>query len=141
MSRRLCALCDWRAIQAGHHVTAEILDPDLLVDVCHNHHMLVHDDWLTAGVGAKRMPDNVLERLELRLRRVALFLGRLQATGFGGEFIRLLAVSIGQWADEVAWIIRMLDAFHGPLPPSADRPWPQPGWREAPGMTLRADPA
>ncbi len=108
MSAGGCVLCG-RPCRIRHHVTQADVDGELEVDVCHSHHQLLHDDWHTLGVGAEQPPTNFLDRLYLRLRRLAGFLGRLVEAGWGGEFIRLLATAVGAWATGLGRRIRLLD--------------------------------
>jgi len=80
-----CAYCGSEDV-TGHHITGrdtqlQYLDPRLTVPLCHDHHYLAHDDLRVAGVDdpaagtSPRLP--FVERVELRLRRLAVALGRL----------------------------------------------------------------
>ena len=134
MTPRRCLMCGSVDHVVEHHPTTRLLDDRLVVELCHDHHMLVHDDWHAAGVGPDLQLDNFLECMHLRLSRLAMLFYRLHTAGWGGEFVLLLAVSFARWADQMRLVIEMLDAFHGPRSPAFSSPWRQPGWREAPGM-------
>src|SRR4051794_33182501 len=76
-----CAICGAEPCQ-GHHLTGtdaddrNYLDPDFIVPLCHDDHVLVHDDWHTHGL--QRAPERLshLELIELALRRIAVLVGR-----------------------------------------------------------------
>ena len=117
-----------------HHPTARVagegspyLDPDFRVPACHDDHALIYDDQ-------RRMADlepdlgrddvTILDRLEVRLRRVAAFVGRV------GEILQIaglialvagLATHVERWANELAVAIAILDSS-------------VPGWRTLPGI-------
>jgi hypothetical protein len=117
-----------------HHPTARVsgdgspyLDPDFRVPACHDDHALIYDDQ-------RRMADlepdlarddvTILDRLEVRLRRVAAFVGRV------GELLQIaalvalvvgLATHFEGWANELGTAIAILDSA-------------MPGWRTLPGI-------
>ncbi len=129
MSARVCIVCGRRAVD-DHHITGSRLDPRLSFWHCHDHHELSHDDWNTAGVPAKNrqrddtdddQPPTVLHALYLRLRRLAMWLGRLAEHGVFEPIAGRLAAALARWARSLAACIAGLDAH-------------VPGWRAAPGV-------
>jgi hypothetical protein len=126
MSARTCIVCG-RSADDDHHLTGSVLDPMLLLPHCHDHHELMHDDWWTAGVGAKRRrgvemepaPATFLDGLYLRLRRLALWLGRLAEASrpISGP----LAAAVAGWSTDLLRCLNALDAG-----------WAS--WRDLPGM-------
>lgn len=72
---RRCLLCDSPADYREHHPTGKRWDPDVLVPLCHDHHMAVHDDWDRAGVGPKVQPPTWLHAQVVTMRRWAMLLG------------------------------------------------------------------
>jgi len=126
MTARTCILCGRRAAD-DHHLTGARLDPQLMLPHCHDHHELAHDDWNTAGVPAKARQRNdqdeettptALHALYLRLRRLAMWLGRLAEHGVFEPIAGLLAATLAGWATELAAVIDRLDGR-------------VPGWRTA----------
>jgi len=117
---RACTVCG-RDCRISHHITGDALDGEFETPVCHDHHQLVHDDWHTLGVGAEQQPRNFFDRLVLRLRRTAAFLGRLVAIGVGGPLLRMLAEVLGRWAADLHMRVAILDARYE-------------DWRSLPGM-------
>jgi len=117
-----------------HHPTGRVagdgsryLDPDFRVPACHDDHALVGDDQrrmagLEPDLG--RSDATTLDRLEVRLRRAAAFLGRvgeaLQVAA-GVALMVGLAVHLDRWANELTIAIGILDAA-------------APGWRRLPGI-------
>jgi hypothetical protein len=117
-----------------HHPTARVagesspyLDPGFGVPACHDDHALVGDDQ-------RRMADlepdlargdvTILDRLEVRLRRVAAFVGRVgEALGLAALVALLvsLATHLERWANELGTAIAILDSA-------------MPGWRTLPGI-------
>ncbi len=129
MSARSCIICG-RPAADDHHLTGRALDPALSLWHCHDHHELAHDDWNTAGVPAKNRqrddrdedsPPTVLHALYLRLRRLAMWLGRLAEHGVFTPIAALLAAALARWATSLAQCIAGLDAH-------------LPGWRTVPGV-------
>jgi hypothetical protein len=97
----------------GHHVTGRdpdgrYLDPDLRPPYCHDHHELSHDDWRTLGIqnvarGQEAAPQlTLVERVELRLRRLAAAAARQAAAHPEHQWIAALARALKRWADELA---------------------------------------
>jgi hypothetical protein len=121
-----CLCCD-RGPGRRHHLTGRAadgsyLDPDLCGRLCATCHPLVHEDWNTAGVSDEISPDTFLDSLELRLRRTAIFLGRLAAETPDplGELLAALAVALACWAVGLANAMSALDDTF-------------PTWRTTPG--------
>jgi hypothetical protein len=117
-----------------HHLTARVggedtpyLDPELWVWTCHDDHSLASDDQLRMAdweTDLTRSGVTRLDRLEVRLRRVAAFLGRLaKALGMPVvvAIVARLATHIERWAVDLAAAIAILDSA-------------MPGWRTLPGM-------
>ncbi len=114
MKRPHCLLCGQPSV-AQHHLTGRRLDPSLATPVCHDHHYFVHDDWWTHGVGAKpgndeQAPPTVLHAMHLRLRRLAMFLGRLVELGLFRPLSDWLAEALSRWGDEMQSCVIRLDA-------------------------------
>ncbi len=77
-----CQACNRRGTWQGHHPTGrnapgEYFDPEFTVNLCHNHHTLCHDDWHTLGVANAPAGATRQQEVELRLRRLAATLARL----------------------------------------------------------------
>ena len=113
MSRR-CVQCGAEQVE-GHHLTGRdsqgcYLDRALTLWLCHDHHELAHDDWRTLRIQDPN-PDHVecdaaplscVERVELRLRRLATLAGRMAAMLPQWTWLAELAKSFKRWADELA---------------------------------------
>jgi hypothetical protein len=128
-----CAYCGVEGAM-GHHVTGrdpqlQYLDPRLTIQLCHDHHQLVHDDLRAVGAddpvakAPRQLP--FVERVEWRLRRLAVVLGRLATAVPDWGWLGSLAASAKRWADELASDIRVRDAR-------------DPGWRSDPGYYVAA---
>ena len=113
MSDLRCVLCE-AGDCSGHHLTGRdqnghYLDPDLIVRHCHDHHTHAHDDWSVLGVQdppektkqAAAPPRPLIERVELRLRRLAVFFGRFAETHPESVWFAALARRCKRWADEL----------------------------------------
>lgn len=111
-----CEFCG-APVKRRHHPTGRderdlYLDYEFTVGLCHDHHELVHDDSHTLGweklVG---QPHAWFERMELRLRRWAAFLARLDADASAPipTVWQRLSVLLTRWADELANGIALLD--------------------------------
>ena len=131
MNRPPCAFCGRRSVDE-HHVCGHCVDAELTFPHCHDHHELLHDDWWTAGVGAKRasgsqqdldLPATKLHRLYLALRRAALWLGRLAANGLFEPLAGQFAAALGRWAADLLAVMTVLDSA-------------LPQWRTVPGIAL-----
>ena len=129
MTAGLCVICGQPAVD-DHHLTGSRLDPPLMLPHCHDDHELAHDDWNTAGVPAKNrrlndsdddQPPTVLHALYLRLRRLALWLGRLAEHGVWQPVSGLLAAALARWAGGLERCINGLDET-------------APSWRHARGV-------
>jgi hypothetical protein len=118
MTRQPCTRCG-RPGEHFHHLTlraenGERLDDDLVVWLCKPCHLGEHNTLRILELERAVGPLTVVERVELRLRRVAAFLIRL-----GVPFSVLchpLGVAMSRWADDLAGHIRGLDQRY-------------PGWR------------
>ena len=72
----VCAVCGRKGRWRGHHPTGRDnedrhLDVELIVPLCHDHHMLCHDDWYTLDLAGIDGRLTLIERVEVRLRRSA----------------------------------------------------------------------
>jgi hypothetical protein len=116
----------------GHHPTGRgpdgrYLDPDLTFPSCHDHHELSHDDWRALGIQdcehgqEPGRPPSFIERVELRLRRLAATVGRLAEAHPQHKWLATLARALKCWADELARDIAVRDKR-------------DPGWRSDPGF-------
>ena len=119
-----CFACGSRA-EDGHHPTGRgfdgrYLDPWFRTGLCHDDHELAHDDLRTAGLELARSGVGFLDSLELTLRRLGTFLGRLPTAGTG-ELLRSLARWCSEKADGLKTVIAALDLA-------------LPDWRLLPGM-------
>jgi hypothetical protein len=99
-----CMYCGGAA-ERRHHGTGRddrerYFHPGLVFDACHNDHMLVHDDWRSAGIERPGQRLTFVERVELFLRRLAATLCRMDA-GLGTGFWQMLAAVLQEWADEL----------------------------------------
>ena len=131
MSRPPCIVCGRPSVE-DHHVVGARVDGELAAPHCHDHHELMHDDWWTLRVGAKRtgksnidgdQPPTALHQLYLALRRTAAWLGRLAAQGLFQPLTGWLAAALARWAFALQLAIAALDAA-------------VPEWRTAPGVAV-----
>jgi hypothetical protein len=122
-----CAYCGGEDPLA-HHATGRdpqlrYLDPNLTIPLCHDHHQLVHDDLRAAGVDDPQTRAAVrlsfIECVEVRLRRLAVAIGRLAGKLPGATFLAQLAERFKGWADELSWDLAARDSR-------------DPGWRTDP---------
>jgi len=125
----VCIVCGAPAAD-DHHLVGARIDGELTAGHCHDHHELVHDDWWTGGVGAKRslgsqvdqdQPATFLHRLLFALRRLAMWLGRLAERGLFLPVSESLAAALARWAAGLSQCIAALDAE-------------LPGWQATPGL-------
>ena len=104
----------------GHHPTGRgpdgrYLDPDLKFPGCHDHHELSHDDWRTLEIDDSERAQEpeqrlcFIERVALRLRRLAVTAGRLAETYPQAKWLAAGARALKRWADELACFIVALD--------------------------------
>ncbi len=82
-------ICRERANRRMHHPIGrdhenQYIDPDLVMELCHDHHMLCHDDWHTLELVGIDHRLTLIERVELRLRRIAAALSRIDMGQDGG---------------------------------------------------------
>jgi hypothetical protein len=118
-----CFRCGKRGANQ-HHLTlrdenGERLDDALTVPLCHNCHCAEHDWLRLSDLQRAPGPLSLPERVELRLRRLAVFFERLVMFA---PFSLKLAAALSGWADELARHTAGLDRCY-------------PRWREggAPG--------
>lgn len=77
-----CSFCGQRAVNhhhlTGRHPDGSYLHPELTAELCHRHHVLVHNDLRTFGIDVPDCADSGPALLAVfALRRVAVFIGRL----------------------------------------------------------------
>ena len=108
-----CLVCgapgDDRHHPTGRGPDGRYLDRQFTAAGCHDHHELWHDDLRSVGIDGPAGGLTVLERFELRLRRLALLLGRLEGAGALHRLLRVLADVCVRWADELRAEIGRLD--------------------------------
>ncbi len=97
-----------------HHPTGRdhegrYLDPMLVLPAEHDCHEFVHDDWRHERLDKLQRPRTAVEYIEIRLRRLAMNLGRVDQSQGGGTFWGLLGSAMQRWADELADHVRRLD--------------------------------
>ena len=97
-----CVFCGNPAIHA-HHITGKDpwkrhLDSELVADLCHQHHGLVHEDLRSQDLDRPRDPDgwDAATALAFRLARLGVFFGRL-ASYRDESFYAPLAAACWQW--------------------------------------------
>jgi hypothetical protein len=99
-----CGFCGEPAVHAHHvtgkHPTKQHLDPPLVIDVCGQHHVLVHEDLRSQGLDRPREPEGWGDgpALAFRLQRLATFLARY-ATYHDEPFFGLLAAALWTWTE------------------------------------------
>jgi hypothetical protein len=121
VGEQFCATCPDPSEDDNHlagrgHDHAQ-LDDELTAPACHECHEVFHEELRILDLDTPLRSDNVFERLERRLRRVAVFFGQLFAR-YGWLWLKRLADAFVRWADEVRGEIDRLDLEH-------------PGWRFA----------
>ena len=123
-----CIFCG-RLSERRHHPTGKdehdrYLDPEFTVPTCHDHHELVGDDRRTLGLETSDLPLTLLDRVELRLRRMAIDAARLAQRHPENRWFALAAELAARWAGELAAFRHHLDQR-------------DPGWRDDPGFYPR----
>jgi hypothetical protein len=118
-----CVRCGQRS-KDDHHLTVrddhgDYLDADLKVPLCRSCHNAEHDALRVLDLERALGPLSLPERVELRLRRLAVFVARLAVRW--GPLFGFAAAALTRWADELAEHTQRLDRRH-------------PGWREAGGI-------
>ena len=128
---RVCAVCGRDGRWRGHHLTGRddadvYLDVELTAPLCHDHHMLCHDDWHTLELVGIEHRLTLIERVELRLRRAAVAWSRIDTGHGGGTLWGKLASALVVWANDLRrfWI-------------NLDRVAPE--WRSDPGFYSSKD--
>jgi hypothetical protein len=111
-----CQVCRRAPGQRDHHVTGrgqdgEYLDSELKPPLCHDDHELCHEDLRRAGLDRPCQARTFVERVEYRLRRVALFFGRLAEADRNQLFYAWLAQRLEVWANDLARHIASLDRY------------------------------
>ncbi len=111
-----CGACG-DPIVRKHHLTGRddrggYLDPELIQDLCHDHHELVHDDLKTLELEKVAQALTWFERVEIRLRRGAAYCARLDQASPTTTLYGILARVLERWADELARGIRALDELY-----------------------------
>lgn len=112
-----CEFCA-RPKDYGHHYTGRdggeqdaYLDPEFVIDLCHDHHYFVHDDLFTTGLDDEHTegPLTFFDRVEMRLRRAAVAFARLAHALPGQGLWGVLALVFTKWADDIAEGMHVLD--------------------------------
>lgn len=120
-----CIYCG-RPAERRHHPTGKdhedrYLDREFTVPVCHDHHELVGDDRRTLGLEVSERPLTWLDRVEVRLRRMAIDAARLAHRYPDNVWFRRAAELLARCAGELAAFRHHLDAR-------------DPNWRDDPGF-------
>ena len=122
-----CLICQRQATRDhppnGRGPDGEYLDPDLVMELCHSHHELCHDDWHTFGL-ANPSGRTVVELLELGMRRIALGLSRVDIASDDNTFWGRMAAFLVVWASRLRQFVAALDAIF-------------PTWRSHPVFYIR----
>ena len=110
-----CAICGEPACDE-HHLTGrgadgKQLDDELVAPACHEHHEVIHAELRIEGIDTPLKGEHLLERLERRLRRAAIFLGQLFAHQ-RLEWARRMADAFVGWAEELRALIDRLDGWN-----------------------------
>ncbi len=110
----VCAVCGRKGRWRGHHPIGKdnedrYLDPDLIMELCHDHHQLCHDDWHTFDLEKVKGRLTLIERVELALRRLAPALARVDAGGGGDTFWGRLAATCVMLAVALRRVVDALD--------------------------------
>jgi hypothetical protein len=101
-----CAICGREGRWELHHLTGKddqgtYLDPRLTIPLCHDHHTLCSDDWNTLDLAKVEIRLTMLDRVELRLLRLAQGLARIDAGQGGGTIWGRMAAAVNEWAREL----------------------------------------
>ena len=110
-----------------HHVTGrganrEQLDNDCVLQVCDECHDLIHEELRFEGVHYPLLSTSALDRVERRLRRLAINVARIADNPWVMVLALLVAPNLIKCADELATLAKRLDRWN-------------PAWRDV------ADPA
>ena len=104
-----CALCGKPAVQA-HHITGRGVDrvqlhPDLTVDLCHRHHILIHADLRGQHIDVYPTDTawTVTGRVEYVLRRLAVFIARFAQAADNPVWLKMAGL-LESLADDIAVI-------------------------------------
>lgn len=109
-----CLFGDTSADMREHHPTGSRWDPEIILPLCHDHHMLVHDDWQRAGVGPEVEPPTMLHVLAMTLHRWGMLIGRLAHEGRVPNLLIPLADWLTAKAEQIQRFIDGLDRGLGP---------------------------
>lgn len=93
----------------GRDHTDNYVDPNLVMELCHTHHMLCHDDWHTFNMEKVPAQLTLLEIVELALRRLAPALARVDMSAGGNTFWGRLAASCVVLAIMLARVVAAFD--------------------------------
>ncbi len=111
-----CVRCGDPATQL-HHVTgrgadSEQLDDELVLPVCPDCHDLIHEELRLEGIHYPLIRNSIIERLERRLRRLAINLARIADKAWPQVFVGLIALNCLKWAEELAMLVKLLDRWN-----------------------------
>jgi hypothetical protein len=123
-----CEVCRNASRERGHHVTGrgadgEYLDAVLKAPLCHDDHELCHEDLRNAGLDRPCQARTLVEQVEYRLRRIALFFARVAEADRNHVFYAWLARRLEVWANDLARHVASLDRY-------------LPGWRYLGGCSV-----
>lgn len=104
-----CAFCGVVAVNA-HHLTGRAPDhthlhPDLTVDLCHRHHVLIHNDLRAQQIDTPALvnPWTVTGRVEYTLRRIAIFIARYAQAADNPIWSKIAAL-LESLADDIGYV-------------------------------------
>jgi len=97
-----------------HHGTGrdhegQYLDRMLVMPSDHDCHVFAHDDWRHEKLDELDGPHTAVEYVAIRLRRIAMNLGRIDQHSGRQTFWGLLADAMVSWAEELDAHVRALD--------------------------------
>jgi FAD/FMN-containing dehydrogenase len=99
-----CSFCPAPAEElhhpSGRDHTGEHLDPDFVLPLCLEHHVLVHEDLRHEHLDVAPGPLGRITAVAHRLHRLALFISRFAGTNPESMWARIAAV-LRTWADEL----------------------------------------
>lgn len=109
-----CAYCGRDGRWQHHHLTGRddqnsYLDPSLTAPACHDDHTLSGDDWHTFRLMTVDRTLTLVERVELRLRRLGCEFARMDLAQGGGTLWGRLADGCVRWANELGRFVECLD--------------------------------
>jgi len=112
-----CTFCGQTSVHrhhlTGRHPDKTYLHPELVAEMCHRHHVLVHNDLRTLGIDVPNPDENAPVAMAVfALRRIAAFLGRFGDCA-DNPLWRLLAAVLEATATTIANQTARLGGCHG----------------------------